>query len=76
LEPTKIDNARQETFNLIASSIDVVIVSFDKSSPTILVAPDTLRTIGTLVLGFTDVRKTHLVSISESANDSSGFIVI
>jgi hypothetical protein len=62
----KIDNARHDTFSLIASSIDVTIVSLDKSSPIILVPPDTLKTIGTWEVGLTEVRKTPLVNMIES----------
>jgi hypothetical protein len=51
----------------MASSTDVVILSFERSSPTILLPPETRNTIGTSVLGFTDVRRTPLVSINESA---------
>jgi hypothetical protein len=62
--------------SLIASSTEFVIVSLDKSSPTILLPPETLKTIGTSVLGFTEVRKTPLVTIKESAYDKSGLIVL
>jgi hypothetical protein len=62
--------------SLIASSTEVVIVSFERSSPIILLAPETRNTIGMLLFGFTDVRKIPLVSIKESAYDKSGFIVL
>ena len=55
-----MDNARHDAFNLIASSIDVTIVSLDKSSPIILEPPETLKTMGTLISGETDVRKIPL----------------
>ena len=53
-------------------SVDVLegattgISSFDKSSPTILVPPDTRKTIGVDDLALTDVRCTPRVTISES----------
>ena len=56
--------AKHDAFNLIASSIEVTIVSFDKSSPIMLEPPETLKTIGTLLSGETDVRKIPLVSIN------------
>src|SRR5206468_12534709 len=75
LLPTKIDNARPDALSLIASSIDVVIVSFERSSPKILVPPDTRSTIGIFDSESTHVLKTPLVSINESACFSSGLIV-
>ena len=53
----KMDNAKHDAFNLIASSMDVTIVSLDKSSPMMLEPPETLKTIGTLLSGETDVRR-------------------
>src|SRR3954470_21094644 len=55
LLPTKIDKAKQEAFNFIASSIEVTISSLDKSSPIMLEPPETLRTIGILFGGGTEV---------------------
>ena len=51
----------------MASSIDVVISSLERSSCRILVPPETLRTIGISKSGGTDVRRAPRVSISESA---------
>jgi hypothetical protein len=51
----------------MASSIEVVIVSFERSSPSILLPPETLSTIGILVFELTEVLSTPLVSIRESA---------
>ena len=65
-EPTKIDMATALAFKRIASLTLVVISSFDKSSPTILVPPDTRKTIGVDDLALTDVRCTPRVTISES----------
>jgi hypothetical protein len=76
LLPTNIERATQVAFNLMASSIEVVIVSLDKSSPIILLPPETRKTIGTLMLGLTDVRKIPLVIIKESAKGKRGFIVV
>ena len=53
----------------------VVISSFDKSSPTILVPPDTRSTIGTGYFESTDVRCTPRVIINESQYFSNGAIV-
>ena len=61
--------------SLMASSIEAVIVSLDNASPTILVPPETRKTIGTSVLGDTDVRRTPLVIIRESICDNRGFMV-
>jgi hypothetical protein len=55
--------------------MDVVIVSLDKSSPTILDPPETRSTIGVLLSAETDDRSTPLVSINESAKFKSGLIV-
>ncbi len=62
-----MDNARHEAFNLIDSSMDVTIVSLDRSSPIMLEPPETLKTIGTLLSGGTEVLRIPLVSIMESA---------
>ena len=71
-----IESARQAAFSLIASSIETVIVSFDRSSPTMLVPPETRSTIGTSVVGSTDVLWTPLVSMRESASGKSGAMVL
>src|SRR5205823_8898340 len=76
LLPTKIERARHVALSLIASSIEAVTVSLDKSSPITLLPPDTLKTIGTSVLGITDVRRTPLVIIKESAYGKRGLIVL
>ncbi len=70
-----MDKARHAALSLIASSIDVVIVSFERSSPNMLVPPETRKTIGTLDSGVTHLLNTPLVSIKESANLKSGLIV-
>src|SRR6476469_8210118 len=75
LLPTKIDNAIHDALILIASSIDVVIVSFERSSPKILVPPETRSTIGIFDSGSTQVRKIPLVNIKESAYFSNGSMV-
>src|SRR4029078_8713220 len=75
LPPTNTDIARHETLSLIASSIDVVIVSFERSSPKMLAPPETRRTIGTVVFGSTDVLNTPRVNIKESAKGKIGLMV-
>ena len=47
LEPTNTDIATAETFSRKASFILTVISSWDRSSPIILVPPETRNTIGT-----------------------------
>ena len=71
-EPTKMDIASALAFSLIASSMETVMSSWDRSSPIILEPPETLRTIGTLVVSGTDVRWTPRVSINESQYFSKG----
>jgi hypothetical protein len=48
----------------------------ERSSPTILVPPETLNTNGVLISGLTEVRKTPRVTIRESAYGKSGLIVL
>jgi hypothetical protein len=63
----KIESARQTTLSLIASSIEVTILSLERSSPIMLVPPEALNTMGVLISGLTEVRKTPRVTIRESA---------
>ena len=55
-EPTKMDIATADAFNLIASLRLVVISSLERSSPTILGPPDTRNTIGIGYVASTDER--------------------
>ena len=66
-DPTKIDRATADTLRRIASSKEVVTPSSANDGPTMLVPPETLRTIGASALGSTQLRSMPLVSISESA---------
>ena len=65
-EPTKIDIATALAFRRIASSIETVMSSWDKSSPIIVDPPDTRKTIGVSEVGDTDVLWTPRVTIKES----------
>src|SRR3990172_5850307 len=55
--------------------MDVVMPSFAKSFPTMLVPPDTLRIIGTALSGGTHERKTPLVTNKASLLGSKGLMV-
>jgi hypothetical protein len=56
----------------MASSIEVVIPSSERSFPTILVPPETRRMMGFVFSGSTDERKTPLVTKIASQYGSSG----
>ncbi len=72
--PTNIDTATADALSLMASSMEVVISSFE-SSLSMLVPPEILRTIGIDMFGSTEVLRIPLVSISESAYSIRGSIV-
>jgi hypothetical protein len=61
-----MDRATAATLSRIASLNEVVVVSLVKDSPITLAPPETLNTIGTLVFGSTDVRRTPLVHMIAS----------
>jgi len=50
------------TLSRMASSMDVVTPSSERSFPTILVPPETLRMMGFVFSGSMDARKTPLVT--------------
>ena len=64
--PIKTDMPTADAFNLIASFIEVVIPSFARSFPTMLVPPDTRRIIGIFSAVSTHARNTPLVTNSAS----------
>src|SRR6266568_9016068 len=74
-DPTNIGRAIADTLSRIASSTDVVIVSFARELPTILAPPETRRTTGTFAFGSTLFRRTPLLTMRASACGSRGSMV-
>ena len=75
-EPTNMDIAKAVAFSRTASRMLTVMSSRDRSSPIMLVPPDTRSTMGVPVEVETDVRSTPRVSMSESQYFSSGAMVL
>ena len=74
-EPTNIDMATPETFILMASLMETVVPSSARL-PSTLVPPETLNMMGTSTLVSTELLRTPLVSIRQSAYLTSGSIVL
>ena len=61
------ESPKAEAFSRIASSMEVVIPSLARSAPTVLVPPDTRRTMGLVLAGSMAERSTPLVTNKASA---------
>ena len=64
-----------DTFSLSASTTEVVTASSDRSGPTMLVPPETLRMTGVPSLGSMEARSIPLVSMSASVYGRRGSTV-